>query len=98
MRLTGARPAARVNHLQACRASASSAPSARSRPATAESSLLCAVAIAALLSGAVTLGLRGERAPGGLAIRERDGEAVVAGGDLDLLAADLAEQNRAEAL
>jgi len=48
-------------------------------------------AIAALLSGAVTLGLRRERAPGGLGVRQRDGEAVVAGGDLDRVAADLAD-------
>jgi EmrB/QacA subfamily drug resistance transporter len=48
-------------------------------------------AIAALLSGAVTLGLRPQRAPGPLGAGEGDGEAAVASGDLDRLAADLAE-------
>jgi EmrB/QacA subfamily drug resistance transporter len=46
---------------------------------------------AALASGAVALGLRVQRAPGSLGVGERDREAAVAGGDLDRLAADLAE-------
>ena len=40
-------------------------------------------AIAALLSGAVTLGLSRQGAPSSLGVRERQGEAAVAGGDLD---------------
>jgi EmrB/QacA subfamily drug resistance transporter len=48
-------------------------------------------ALAALVSGAAALGLRRQRAPGALGIGEADGEAAVAGGDLDRLAPDLAE-------
>jgi EmrB/QacA subfamily drug resistance transporter len=40
-------------------------------------------AIAALLSGAVTLGLSRQGAPGLLGVGERQGEAAVAGGELD---------------
>lgn len=47
--------------------------------------------LAALASGAAALGLRVERAPGVLGFGEADGEAAVAGGDLDRLAADLSE-------
>lgn len=50
---------------------------------------------AALASGAVVLGLRRQRAPGSLGIGDAHGEAAVAGGDLDRLAPDLAEQGRA---
>jgi EmrB/QacA subfamily drug resistance transporter len=50
---------------------------------------------AALGSGAVALGLRRQRAPGALGVGEGDGDAAVAGGDLDRLAPDLAEQGRA---
>jgi NTE family protein len=50
---------------------------------------------AALASGAVVLGLRRQRAPGALGVGEADGQAAVAGGDLDRLAPDLAEQGRA---
>jgi EmrB/QacA subfamily drug resistance transporter len=48
---------------------------------------------AALVSGAVMLGLGplSERAPGALGVAEGEGEAAVAGGDLDRLAADFAE-------
>jgi len=46
--------------------------------------------LAGLASGAVTLGLGRQRAPGGLGLREVEGEAAVAGGDLDRVAADLA--------
>jgi EmrB/QacA subfamily drug resistance transporter len=52
-------------------------------------------ALAALASGAAMLGLRRQRAPGALGVGESDGEAAVAGGDLDRLAPDLAEQGRA---
>jgi hypothetical protein len=48
-------------------------------------------AAAALASGAVTLGLRPERAPGVGRGVEAETEAAVAGGDLNRLAADLAE-------
>jgi EmrB/QacA subfamily drug resistance transporter len=51
--------------------------------------------LAALASGAVVLGLRRQRAPGALGVDHADGEAAVAGGDLDRLAPDLAEQGRA---
>ena len=51
--------------------------------------------IASLASGGVALGLRRQRAPRPLGIGEVDGEAAVAGGDLDRLAPDLAEQGRA---
>ena len=44
-------------------------------------------ALAALASGAVTLGLRRQRAPGALGVGEGDGDAAVAGADLDRLAA-----------
>jgi EmrB/QacA subfamily drug resistance transporter len=47
-------------------------------------------AIAAVGSGAVTLGLSRQRAPGARCVAESDGEAAVAGGDLDRAAADLA--------
>jgi EmrB/QacA subfamily drug resistance transporter len=47
--------------------------------------------IAALLSGAVVLGLRPQRAPGALGGVEAEAEAAVAGGDLHRLAADFAE-------
>lgn len=50
---------------------------------------------AALGSGAAALGLRRQRAPGALGVGEGDGDAAVAGGDLDRLAPDLAEQGRA---
>jgi EmrB/QacA subfamily drug resistance transporter len=46
---------------------------------------------AALAAGGVTLGLRGQRAPGALRVGEGERQAAVAGGDLDRLAADLAE-------
>jgi EmrB/QacA subfamily drug resistance transporter len=52
-------------------------------------------ALAALASGAVALGLSRQRAPGALGVGQPDGDAAVAGGDLDRLAADLAEQGRA---
>jgi len=52
-------------------------------------------ALAALASGSVALGLRRQRAPGLARLGEADGEAAVAGADLDPLAADLAEQGRA---
>lgn len=52
-------------------------------------------AIAALVSGAVALGLRRQRAPGALGLGEGNGDTAVAGGDLDRLAPDLAEQGRA---
>jgi EmrB/QacA subfamily drug resistance transporter len=45
---------------------------------------------AALASGAVVLGLRRQRAPGALGVGESEGDAAVAGGDLDRSAADLA--------
>jgi NTE family protein len=45
---------------------------------------------AALISGAVVLGLRPQRAPGALDSHEADREAAIAGGDLDRRAADLA--------
>ena len=44
--------------------------------------------IAALVSGAVVLGLRPQRAPGALDSHEPDREAAIAGGDLDRRAAD----------
>lgn len=50
---------------------------------------------AALASGAVALGLSRQRAPGALGVAEGNGQAAVAGGDLDALAPDLAEQGRA---
>ena len=59
-----------------------------------DSAYLFAV-FAALGSGAVALGLRRQRAPGTLGAGEGDGDAAVAGGDLDRLAPDLAEQGRA---
>jgi EmrB/QacA subfamily drug resistance transporter len=55
-----------------------------------DSAYLFAV-IAALLSGAVTLGLRRQRAPGSRGAGEVEREAAVAGSDLQGLAADLAE-------
>ncbi len=48
-------------------------------------------AIAAVVSGAVVLGLRPQRAPGILGSAEIDAEAAVAGGDLDRAAAGLAD-------
>ncbi len=48
-------------------------------------------AIAALVSGAVVLGLRPQRAPGALGGADAEAEAAVAGGDLHRVAADLAE-------
>jgi EmrB/QacA subfamily drug resistance transporter len=45
-------------------------------------------AIAALVSGAVVLGLRPQRVPGALESLEADREAAIAGGDLDRRAAD----------
>jgi len=55
-------------------------------------------AIAALLSGAVALGLRRQRVPGAGRVGERDGEAAVAGGDLDRTAADLAQVQDGDAV
>jgi len=52
-------------------------------------------ALAALASGAAALGLRRQRAPGALGLGAADGDAAVAGGDLDRLAPDLAEQGGA---
>jgi NTE family protein len=46
--------------------------------------------LAALVSGAVVLGLRRQRAPGALGGVEADDKAAVAGGDLDRAATDLA--------
>jgi EmrB/QacA subfamily drug resistance transporter len=46
--------------------------------------------LAGLASGAVTLGLGRQRAPGRLGVGEGEREAAVAGGDLDRAAADLA--------
>ncbi len=46
---------------------------------------------AALAAGGIALGLRGQRAPGALGAGEGERQAAVAGGDLDRLAADLAE-------
>jgi NTE family protein len=54
--------------------------------------------LAALASGAVTLGLGSQRTPGPASVRHGERQAAVAGGDLDLLAADLAEQGGAERL
>jgi EmrB/QacA subfamily drug resistance transporter len=54
--------------------------------------------IASLASGAVALGLRRQRAPGALGAAEADGDAAVAGGDLDRGAADLAEHGGADGL
>jgi EmrB/QacA subfamily drug resistance transporter len=51
--------------------------------------------IASLASGAVALGLRRQRVEGARGVTEADGEAAVAGADLDRLAPDLAEQGRA---
>jgi EmrB/QacA subfamily drug resistance transporter len=51
--------------------------------------------IASLASGAVALGLRRQRVEGARGVGEADGEAAVAGADLDRLAPDLAEQGRA---
>jgi NTE family protein len=48
-------------------------------------------AIAAVVSGAVVLGLRPQREPGALGGADADGEAAIAGGDLDRAAAGLAE-------
>jgi MFS family permease len=48
-------------------------------------------AVAALASGAVTLGLSRQRAPGSLRVGQGDGDAAVAGGDFHRVAADLAE-------
>ncbi len=59
-----------------------------------DSAYLFAV-IASLASGVAAFGLRRQRAPGPLGLGEGDGEAAVAGGDLDRLAPDLAEQGRA---
>src|SRR4029453_9434526 len=42
--------------------------------------------------------LNGERAPGGLNIGNRDGQAAITGGDLDGIAADLAEVGYRNAL
>jgi MFS family permease len=53
-------------------------------------------AIAALVSGAAVLGLRAQREPGALGGADADGEAAVAGGDLDRAAAGLADQRRPE--
>ena len=53
-------------------------------------------AIAALVSGAIVLGLRAQRKPGALGGSHSDGEAAVAGGELDRAAAGLADQRRAE--
>lgn len=52
-------------------------------------------ALAALASGAAALGLSRQRAPSALGVDQGDVEAAVAGGDLDALASDLAEQSRA---
>jgi EmrB/QacA subfamily drug resistance transporter len=46
---------------------------------------------AALASGAAALGLSSQRAPGAIGVGEGERETAVAGGDLDRLAADLAE-------
>lgn len=46
---------------------------------------------AALASGAGTLGLRVQRVPGALGVAEGERQAAVAGGDIEHLAADLAE-------
>jgi len=54
--------------------------------------------LAALVSGAVVLGLRPQRAPGALGVGDAEGEAVVPGGNLDRRPADLAEQGRPELL
>jgi EmrB/QacA subfamily drug resistance transporter len=51
---------------------------------------------AALASGAVVLGLRPQREPGALGSAEANGEAAIAGGDLDRGAADLADPRRPE--
>ena len=59
-----------------------------------DSAYLFAV-LASVASGVAALGLRRQRAPGALGVGEGDGEAAVAGGDLDRLAPDLAEQGRA---
>jgi NTE family protein len=48
-------------------------------------------AIAAVVSGTVVLGLRPQREPGALGGADADGEAAIAGGDLDRAAAGLAE-------
>jgi EmrB/QacA subfamily drug resistance transporter len=55
-------------------------------------------ALASLASGAVVLGLRGQRAPGALGVADADDQAAIAGGDLDPGAADLADRDRAEVL
>jgi NTE family protein len=49
-------------------------------------------AIAALVSGAVVLGLRVQREPGALGGADADDEAAIAGGELDRAAAGLADQ------
>jgi EmrB/QacA subfamily drug resistance transporter len=48
-------------------------------------------AIAAVVSGAVVLGLRPQREPSALGGADADGEAAIAGGDLDRAAAGLAD-------
>lgn len=62
-----------------------------------DSSYLFAV-FAALASGAVALGLRGQRAPSALGVGDAEDQAAVAGGDLDPAAANLADRHGAEAL
>ncbi len=64
-------------------------PASLSAALSASDGAFLFAALAAIASGAAALGLRRQRAPGALGVGEGEGDAAVAGGDLDRVAADL---------
>jgi EmrB/QacA subfamily drug resistance transporter len=64
-------------------------PASLSAALSASDAAFLFAALAAIASGAAALGLRRQRAPGALGFGEGEGDAAVAGGDLDRVAADL---------